>query len=327
MFAYLVRRLLIGTITLLLVTFIVYGLIRNTPGTPLTVRMDEIDPSKRMSPEDEERLKKAYGLDKPWATAYVYWLGKLVQLDLGSSFTFHQPVLRVITERLGATLILSSTSILLAYLLAIPLGLLLTARTGHIDERGMSTTLYILYSFPVVVAAVFLQYGFAVHWKILPLYGMRTSEIYDQLGSGGRLKDILWHSVLPVVCETYGSLAYYARFVHTNMQEVIRQDYVRTAKAKGVGPVAVLFRHAFRNTLIPLVTMIGLTLPALLSGAIIVERIFAWPGMGQLFLNSITERDYPVIMGLTLMFSLLTLAGQLLADILYTLVDPRVRLS
>jgi peptide/nickel transport system permease protein len=133
--------------------------------------------------------------------------------------------------------------------------------------------------------------------------------------------------VLPIVCETYGVLAYYTRFVHTNLQEVIRQDYVRTAKAKGVGPVRVLVHHAFRNTLIPLVTMLGLTLPALLSGAIIIERIFAWPGMGQLFFNSITERDYPVIMGLVLMFSMLTLAGQLLADVLYALVDPRVRLS
>jgi peptide/nickel transport system permease protein len=327
MLAFLVRRLLIGAVTLLLITFILYGLIRKMPGTPLTVNMAEVDPSKRLSPEDLERLNKAYGLDKPWTTAYVYWLGNVFRLDLGSSFTFKQPVLKVIVDRLPATLVLSITSISMSYLVSIVLGLFSAARNGRVEERALSGGLYLLYSLPVVVAAVFLQYWFAVQLKWLPIYGMRSTEIYNNLSTFERVRDILWHSVLPIVCETYGVLAYYTRFVHTNLQEVIRQDYVRTAKAKGVGPVRVLVHHAFRNTLIPLVTMLGLTLPALLSGAIIIERIFAWPGMGQLFFNSITERDYPVIMGLVLMFSMLTLAGQLLADVLYALVDPRVRLS
>jgi peptide/nickel transport system permease protein len=327
MLAYLVRRLLIGVVTLLLITFIIYGLIRKMPGTPLTSNMAELDPSKQLSLEDLNRLNKAYGLDKPWMTAYAYWLGNLFRLDLGSSFTFRQPVLKVIVERLPATLVLSITSISIGYVVSIVLGLYSAARNRKPDERLLSGTLYLLYSLPVVVAAVFLQYWFAfeLHW--LPIYGMRTTEIYEGLSTYARMKDILWHGVLPIVCETYGVLAYYTRFVHTNLEEVVRQDYVRTAKAKGVGPVAVLVLHAFRNTLIPLVTMLGLTLPALLSGSIIVERIFAWPGMGQLFMNSITERDYPVIMGLMLIFSLLTLAGQLLADILYALVDPRVRFS
>jgi peptide/nickel transport system permease protein len=327
MLAFLVRRMLIGAVTLLLITFIVYGLIRKMPGTPLTVNLAELDPSKRMSPEDLDRLNKVYGLDKPWMTAYAYWLGNVFRLDLGSSFTFKQPVLRVIVDRLPATLVLSIISISIAYAVSVGLGLFSAARNARIEERLLSGGLYLLYSLPVVVAAVFLQYWLAVRWRWLPIYGMRSTEIYGSLTTFERAKDILWHSVLPIVCETYGVLAYYTRFVHTNLQEVIRQDYIRTAKAKGVGPTAVLVRHAFRNTLIPLVTMLGLTLPALLSGAIIIERIFAWPGMGQLFFNSITERDYPVIMGLVLMFSVLTLAGQLLADLLYAFVDPRVRLS
>jgi peptide/nickel transport system permease protein len=289
--------------------------------------MAELDPSKRMSPEDLDRLNKAYGLDKPWMTAYAYWLGNVCRLDFGSSFTFRQPVLGVIVDRLPATLVLSIASISIAYAVSIVLGLFSAARNARIEERVLSGGLYLLYSLPVVVAAVFLQYWFAVKLRWLPIYGMRSTEIYEGLSAYERAKDILWHSVLPIVCETYGVLAYYTRFVHTNLQEVIREDYIRTARAKGVGPVAVLVRHAFRNTLIPLVTMLGLTLPALLSGAIIVERIFAWPGMGQLFFNSITERDYPVIMGLVLVFSVLTLAGQLLADVLYAFVDPRVRLS
>jgi peptide/nickel transport system permease protein len=140
----------------------------------------------------------------------------------------------------------------------------------------------------------------------------------------GKAWDIFLHAVLPVTCFTYGSLAYYSRFIKANMEEAVRQDYIRTARAKGVSPRGIIWKHAFRNTLIPLVTLIGLTLPSLLSGAIILERIFAWPGMGTLFFESIHERDYPVIMGLTLMFSVLTLLGQLLADVLYAVVDPRV---
>jgi peptide/nickel transport system permease protein len=327
MFAYFARRLVIGAVTLLLITFVVYGLIRNMPGTPLTVNIAETDPSRRISPENLARLNKAYGLDKPWTVAYGYWLSRLVRGDLGTSFTFKTPVTRVIGERIGPTLVLSISSLALSYLLSIPLGLFASARSGRLDERVLSTVLYILYSLPIVVAALFLQYWFAVEHKWLPLFGMQSSEIYAGLTRLQKAKDILWHCVLPIVCETYGSLAYYSRFVQANMAEVVREDFVRTARAKGAGPLRVLVRHAFRNTLIPLVTQIGLTLPVLFSGAIIIERIFAWPGMGQLFFESIGTRDYPVIMGLTLLFSVMTLAGQLLADVLYALVDPRVRLS
>jgi peptide/nickel transport system permease protein len=180
-----------------------------------------------------------------------------------------------------------------------------------------------LYSFPAFVAALFFQSWFAVRLEWLPLMGM-TSANYDQLATLAKTWDVVWHSILPVTVYTYGSLAYYSRFIRANMQEVIRQDYIRTAKAKGLSTSRVILHHAFRNTLIPLVTLIGLTLPALLSGSVIIEQIFAWPGIGSLFFQSIRERDYPTIMGLMLIFSILTLLGQLLADILYAVVDPRV---
>jgi peptide/nickel transport system permease protein len=151
-----------------------------------------------------------------------------------------------------------------------------------------------------------------------------TSDNYESLSLVGKAWDILLHTAMPIACFTYGSLAYYSRFIRANMQEVIRQDYIRTARAKGVPPRRVIWHHAFRNTLIPLVTLIGLTLPHLLSGAVILEQIFSWPGMGRLYFEAIVRRDYDTIMGLTLMFSILTLAGQLLADLLYAVVDPRV---
>jgi len=154
-----------------------------------------------------------------------------------------------------------------------------------------------------------------------------TSDNYSGLSWAGKAMDIFWHALMPVICFTYGSLAYYSRFIKSNMNEVVRQDYIRTAKAKGLGPVRVLVLHAFRNTMIPFVTQLGLMLPALFSGAIIIEQIFVWPGMGGLFFDAVRERDYPTIMGLTLMFSVLTLLGQLLADVLYAVADPRVRLE
>lgn len=323
---YIARRLLIGSVTLLFITFVVYGLIRSMPGTPLTMAIAELDPSKRMDPADYERMKKSYGLDKPWPQAYVSWLGNLCRGDLGRSISRKQPVTTLIRERIGPTLLLSVSSILLAYILSIPLGLYSTARAGKLDERTLSTALYMLYSLPTFVGALFLLIVFYQHLGWLPLRGM-TSDNYESLSAWGKFSDILWHSLLPITCYTYTSLAYDTRFIRANMDEVVRQDYIRTARAKGVGPLRVLAVHAFRNTLIPLVTMLGLTLPALLSGSVILEQIFTWPGMGRLYFESIGERDYPTIMGLTLMFSLLTLAGQLVADVLYAVVDPRVSYS
>ena len=326
MASYLVRRLLLAVFTLLLISFLVYALIRSMPGTPLTVALSEMDPSRTVSKEDYERMQRAYGLDKPWPQAYAQWIGNVLRLDFGRSISRKQPVASLIGERIGPTLMISATSLLLTYLLSIPLGLVATARSGHTDERVLSTVLYMLYSFPSFVAALLLQSYLAVRLGWLPLFGM-MSDNYAELSLSGKVWDVFLHALMPVFCFTYGTLAYYSRFVHANMEEVVRQDYIRTARAKGVPNYRIIVHHALRNTLIPLVTLIGLTLPALLSGAVILEQIFNWPGMGRLFFESIRERDYPTIMGLTLMFSTLTLLGQLLADILYAVVDPRISYS
>ncbi|RLT13522.1 MAG: ABC transporter permease [Planctomycetota bacterium] len=326
MIHYMLRRLAIGAMTLVVITWLVYGLARNMPGTPLTVAMGETDPSRKLNPIDLERMKKAYGLDKPWYSAYFLWLGNVVQGDLGRSISRKQPVTTLIGERIGPTLALSAAALALTWAMAVPLGLYASARSGTADERAVSFLLYVLYSFPTFVAALFLQIIFAVwlrgtRWE-LPLFGM-NGDATDATWLA-RMLDLARHAILPVICQTYVSLAWYSRFIHSTMEEVVRQDFIRTARAKGAGPSRVLFHHAFRNTLIPLVTLLGLSLPGLLGGSVIVEQIFTWPGMGRLFFESIRERDYPTIMGLTLLFSLLTLAGQLLADLLYCVVDPRV---
>jgi peptide/nickel transport system permease protein len=324
MFHYLIRRTAIGLFTLLLISFVVYGLIRNMPGTPLTTDPAMMDPSKQISPEEIHRLEKLYGFDKPWYQAYFVWLGNVVKLDLGKSISQNNaPVTQLIAERVPATMLLSVTSLVLTYLLSIPIGLWATVKSGTLAERIVSSILYMFYSLPSFVAALFLQIVLAVKLGWLPLYGM-TSDGFEGFSTAGKTWDIFLHAAMPIACFTYGSLAYYSRFIRANMQEVIRQDYIRTAKAKGLPMTQVIVHHAFRNTLIPLVTLIGLTLPSLLSGAVILEQIFTWPGMGRLYFEAIGRRDYDTIMGLTLMFSVLTLMGQLLADVLYAVVDPRV---
>ena len=329
MLTYLVRRIFIGCITLLLITMLIYWLIRNMPGTPLTMDVAVQSADKAISDADLKRLERIYGLDKPWYTAYFQWTNNLLYLDMGRSFLEKRPVTTVIGKRIWPTFLLSATSLFLAYLLSVPIGIWSTANRGKTRERVMSTVLYMLYSLPTFVAGLLLLVVFyknleGTMFQLEP--GMRSTN-YEELSGSGKVVDLLKHMILPVFCFTYGSLAYFSRFVKSNMEEVIRQDYIRTAKAKGVGPVRILLHHAFRNTLIPFVTLIGLTLPALLGGSVVLEQIFNWPGMGLLFLESIHARDYPVIMGLTLIFSVLTLIGQLLADILYAVVDPRVTYS
>jgi peptide/nickel transport system permease protein len=326
MLNYLLRRLLIGLVTLVAITFLVFGLIRSMPGNPALMAMAEASPDRTIDPADLERMNRDYGLDKPWYESYFVWLGNVLQGDLGRSFFRKEPVARLIRQRMGPTLLLSVTSLLMTYLLSIPLGLYSSARANRPEERVLSTGLYMLYSLPAFVAALLLLYLFSYKLDWLPLFGM-TSDNHQTLSPSGKFFDIVWHAVLPVICSTYGSLAYYTRFVRANLQEVIRQDYIRTARAKGAGPLRVLVRHAFRNTLIPLVTLVGLTLPYLLSGSIVLEQVFSWPGMGRMYFESINARDYPVIMGLTLLFSTLALVGQLLADVLYAVVDPRVSYS
>ncbi len=274
MATYLLRRLLLGCVTLVAITCIVYGLARNMPGNPLTAQMGE-DPSRKITAADYERMQRAYGLDKSWPEGYLQWAGNLFRGDLGRSITRKQPVTTLIGERIGPTLLVSGTAFLLIWLAAVPLGLYSSARSGRPDERLTSLLLYALYSFPTFVAALFLQVVFAVWlrgtaWE-LPLFGM--SDLPADAATGARMLDIARHMILPVTCQTYVSLAYDSRFIRANMEEAIRQDYVRTARAKGAGPWRVLFRHAFRNTLIPLVTLLGLSLPSLIGGSIIIEQI------------------------------------------------------
>jgi peptide/nickel transport system permease protein len=325
---YFIRRLLLALLTLLFITFLVYGLIRLMPGDPILMKLESGSPDRPLRTAEIEKIRAMFGLDKPWYTAYWQWLSKLVRGNLGDSITRPARVSEIIGQRIGPTLVLELTSLFLTYLLAIPIGLYATARSGRLDERTTSTILYMLYSLPVFVAALFLQMFFAIELRgtsfELPLFGM-YSDNFDQLSFTSKLWDISRHALLPTICYTYGSLAYYSRFIHSNMQEVIRQDYIRTARAKGVFERLVIWKHVLRNALIPIVTMVGLQFGFLLGGSIVVETVFSWPGLGRLLIDSVSFRDYPVIQAEILLFSLEFILINLLVDVLYGLVNPEIR--
>lgn len=322
---YLLRRLLLAFFTLICISILTYILIRAMPGDPIRMLYGE-DISKSISEEDIIRQKELFGLNDNWVIGYCKWARHAAMLNFQNSIRFRQPVLQIIASRIPSTLLLSGTSLILTYLLSVPLGLYSTIRSNKPDERMTSIFLYGLYSLPSYVFALQLLFLFYVlpqnpEWKLGP--GM-VSDDYATLSPVEKVLDVAKHMILPVICFTYASLAYYSRFIKATMEETMRQDYIRTARAKGLGQWAVVLGHAFRNTMIPFVTKIGLSLPSLLGGSIILERIFAWPGMGQEFIQAITFKDIPMVMGLVMMFSILTLAGQILADVLYAWVDPRI---
>jgi len=326
MIHHLLRRIPVAAATLLLATLVVYGLLRAMPGEPAALRADPGDLALSPSAAAYEEMRREMGLDRHWLLGYGQWLLGLARGDLGKSLTDRAPVTDVIGPRMGPTLLLAGTSLFLTYLLAIPLGLWCGARPDALSSRTIGTVLYMLYSLPAFVAALFLLDLLAVRLDWLPLSGMHgPDEAFNASSLPGKAWDMALHMVLPVACFTYGSLAWHVRFIRANLQDALRQDYIRTARAKGLGEMAVVGRHAFRNTLVPLVTHLGLTLPALLGGSVILERIFSWPGLGNLLFMKVLERDHPVIMALVLLYAVLVIAGNLLADLLYAVVDPRIR--
>lgn len=322
MLAYTLRRLVYLLPTLLGITIVTFLIINLAPGNPVeVVNQGQID--SRISPESYRAMLHLYGLDKPLHERYFVWLKRLATLDFGNSFIDHRPVLVKIGERLPATLLLNFVSLVIAILLSIPFGLYSAVRQGSAFDKVGGTALYMLYSLPEFWVALLLIMLFGVNLHVLPVQGIESIDARDS-GWLHFVWDRILHMILPVVCLTYGSLAFLSRFVRGSTLEVIRQDYVRTARAKGLDEGRIIYRHVFKNTLIPVVTMLGLLLPTLFSGSVILEYIFSWPGIGELFFNSVRARDYPVVMGLSFVTAVLVLISTLIADLLYAWADPRV---
>lgn len=313
--------------TMLGITIITFFIIQLAPGNPVErkLQLDEGIKSEAITQQIVEETKKLYGLDKPIYERYWIWLKQIATLDFGRSYKDHRPVIDKIAERLPITITLNILSIFIIYLIAIPLGVYSAVKTGSFVERSTTFFLFILYSIPSFWMAMILIFflGGGEYWNIFPVYGI-LSPGADTYPFYKKALDFLWHIVLPVFCLTYGSFAYLSRFQKGSLLEVLREDFVRTATAKGLPPSRVILRHALRNALIPIITILAGLLPAMIGGSVIIETIFSIPGIGQLGFESVLARDYPMIMAIATISSFLTLLGILISDIVYVLVDPRI---
>jgi peptide/nickel transport system permease protein len=322
MLTYVVRRLLYAVLTFFGITIAVFALIHSVPGDPINFFISGA-PASLPRPA-LEAIRHAHHLDQPLLAQYRWWLQGLLTFDLGTSITDRRPVMEMIAEKLPRTFELNLIAFLLAAAVGVPIGLWSATRSGRLTERATAVGFFLLYSLPTFWVALLLMQFFSVRLGVLPLFGM-TSDDYLELSRPAQIADRLRHLVLPVITLTYAQLAIFARFSKSALTEVIRQDFITTARAKGAAPGVVLWRHAFRNALIPLITLLGLTIPYLISGSVIVEQIFQWDGIGHLYFESILKRDYPTVLGLTVVTAVVTLLASLAADLLYAAADPRIR--
>jgi peptide/nickel transport system permease protein len=322
MLDYLLKRLLMLVPLLLGITLITFVVIHLAPGEPVEMQT-AMNP--KISAKTRERLREYYGLDKPLHVQYGRWLGRLAKLDFGRSFApDNRPVIDKIKERIPVTLSLNIIALLLEFGLAIPIGILAATHRNTLLDKGITLFVFLGFAVPTFWLALLLMYLFGVKLAWLPISGLHS------LGSEGFSAvhwfwDMARHLFLPIAIATFGSLAGLSRYMRANMLEVLGQDYITTARAKGLAERVVIYRHALKNALLPVITLLGFSLPGLIGGSVIFETIFAIPGMGQLFYMGVMARDYPLVMGILVIGAGLTLVGNLLADLCYAVADPRIR--
>lgn len=311
MTAYIVRRLLAVVPVMVTVAVFVFFLVRLAPGDPAAIIAGE-----DATEEAIEAVRAKLGLDRPMLEQFVIWVGRLLQGDLGMSIFSNLPVSHLIAQRLEPTVALTLSTLLVAICLAVPIGVVAAWKARKLADRVVMIFAVLGFALPGFLVAYVLIYLFAVKLNWLPVQGYRPlSEGFWPFVEG---------LILPSVTLGTTYMALIARITRASMLEVLSQDYIRTARAKGLRERTVVYKHGLRNGLIPIVTIIGLMLPTFVGGAVIVESLFSWPGIGKLFIDAVFERDYPVIMGITMLGAVMTVAGNLLADVLYAVLDPRI---
>lgn len=323
MSSYILKRLLAMIPMIFGITLISFAVIHLAPGKP-TDMLTQMNP--KISAQARERLEKLYGLDKPVHIQYFSWLRRLVRFDFGRSFADDRPVAEKIRERIPITILINVLSIFLILIVAIPVGVISAVKRGSWFDKATTIFVFLGFATPSFWLALLLMLLFGVNLGWLPLSGIKSLE-FDQFFFWEKVWDVSRHLILPVFVSAFGGLAGLSRYMRSNMLGVINQDYIRTARAKGLSEREVIFKHALRNAILPVITILGLSVPALIGGSVIFESIFAIPGMGRLFFDSVMARDYPVIMGVLVIGAVLTLLGNLLADISYSYVDPRIRVG
>lgn len=304
------------------ISFLTYLVICLAPGGPTAGIMADLNP--KVSPEYKKKLIEHFDLDKPMPVQYVKWLSRMVRLDFGNSFKDNQPVIKKIAQRLPKTLLLTGLSLLLAFILAIPIGIVCALKQNSWIDRTLTVFVFLGFSIPAYWVALLLMIGFGIHLGWFPVTGFR-SILADEMSMPGQIFDVLKHLALPLMVTSLTGLAGLSRYMRNGMLEVIRQDYIRTARAKGMPENKIVLTHALRNTMIPLITILGFSLPELISAGVIFEVIFSYPGLGRLAYEAVMSRDIFLIMPTVTFSAFLTLAGNLIADISYAYADPRIR--
>lgn len=314
---YIVRRLLLGILTFFGITVIVFFMSYLAPGSPLDYLL--ADPT--ISAEELTRRAAQLGLDRPVYVQYFSWLGQLLQGNLGFSYRTYRSVSEMIGERLGNTLLLTFSSLFLAYLVAIPIGIHSARNPYSTSDFVSAAGALIVMALPGFFVGMFFIYLFSAKLGWLPMSGMYSSN------ASRSVADLLSHLVMPAVCLAMQQIGNVMRQMRSSMLEVLSEDYIRTARSEGLSERRVVYTHALRNALTPMVTLFGSSLPFLVGGAVVTEQVFSWPGIGGLMVSSITTRDYPVIIGITVVVAVAVLVGNLLVDITYGILDPKVRYS
>lgn len=316
---YIIRRLLQQIPILVGVSILLFAIFQMAPGNPLAQFFN--DPN--MTAEQLQQLEAAYGLDRPAYLQYFDWVTKMVRGNFGYSISLRQPVSSLIAERMWTTFYIAFVSMLLSLLIAIPLGVISATKQYSIFDYGGTIFALMGVSIPVFFFALLLIKILGVDARLLPISGMRTAGA--RMAFPYNYLDIFKHSIMPLIVLGLTGAGSFMRYTRSSMLEIIRQDFIRTARAKGLKEKVVIYKHALRNALIPVITLLGFSLPVLFSGALLIEIVFIWPGMGRMQFQSVMNRDYPLMMGINMFLAILTLSGNLLADISYAFVDPRIR--
>jgi peptide/nickel transport system permease protein len=319
---YALRRILQTVPILFIISILLFLMVRAAPGGPLTAARR----NPNITEAQLQKLEEQLGLNRPLPVQYAEWMGKMLRGDMGQSIKFRRPVAEMIGERIPNTLLLVGISFLVTLLIALPVGILSARKPYSFFDYFATTITFMGQSLPVYWLGLGLILIFYVTLKnpfngnpLFPGGGMNT------IGKEGDLLDTLWHLALPVAALSLGWAAWYSRFLRSSMLDVLHEDYIRTARAKGVVDRLVYYKHALRNAILPLVTLIALDLPSLFAGALFVETIFSWPGMGRLFWDAARGRDYPVLLGVVMITAVLIIGANILADLAYGLLDPQVK--
>lgn len=321
MLTYIIRRLL-GIIPLLLgITIISFIIIRLAPGEPVILQ-DSLDP--KISPEVRLRLVRLYGLDKPLYVQYISWLKRFVRFDFGRSFSDDRGVVEKILERLPITLLINISSLIFILIVAIPIGVKSAIHPNSLFDKTMTILVFTGFAMPTFWLALLLMNLFGIKLGWLPISGIKSLD-FEYYNLYQKIIDLSRHLVLPIFVSSIGGLAGISRYMRSSMAEALNQPYIYTARAKGLSEKKVIYKHALRNAVLPIVTILGLSIPGLLGGSVIFESIFAIPGIGRLFYEAVMMRDYPLIMAEVALGAILTMFGNLIADISYAYVDPRIR--